>query len=49
MTILVASEETVIRRTGIIDHQPGRIGVADKIGDIDAAIAQQFVDQRENE
>ena len=45
----VAGEEPVIGAARILDHQPGRVGVAQQIFAIDLLAVQQFVDQRADE
>ena len=49
LAALVAGEKTVIGGAGVLDHQPGGVGVAAEIGQIDLVGAQQFVDQRQHE
>ena len=45
---LVAGKEPVISRARSLDHQPGGIGVAAEIIDIDPIGLEQFVDQRQH-
>ena len=45
----VAREQAVVGRARRLDDQPGRIGVAHEIVEIDLVGVQQFVDQREHE
>jgi hypothetical protein len=45
----VAGEQAVIGSTRIVDHQPGRVGVAGQISDVHFAGAQELVDQGEHE
>jgi len=47
-TGIVAREEPVIRRSWGLDHQPGGVGVAAEVIDIDVVGLEQFVDQRED-
>ena len=45
----VAREQPVVGRAGRVDHQPGGIGIADQIVDVDLARLEQFMDDREDQ
>ncbi len=46
---VLAREQAVVRATGICKHQPGRIGIAREIFDIDALRMQKLMHQCEDE
>ena len=46
---LVAGEQPVIGSARRLDHQPGGVGVAPEIGEIDLVGFQQLMDQRQHE
>ena len=46
--VAFASEQAVIGGAFVLDDEPGRIGVADKVFLVDLAGAQQLVDEGEN-
>ncbi len=46
---VVAREQAVVRGPRRIHHQPGRVGVAHQVVEVDAVGPQQLVDQRQHE
>ena len=49
LAVGVAREQPVVGGTGIVDHQPRRVGVAHEIVEVDLLRLQQLVDQRADE
>ncbi len=45
LALVVPRKQTVVCPAGIVDHQPGCIGVANQVVEVDLLCTQQFVDQ----
>ena len=48
IAVTIAREEAVIGRARVLDYQPGRVGVAYQVFQIDLARMEQFMDERKD-
>ena len=49
LAIFVAQEQTVVFLAGLVDHKPGRVGIAGEEFKIDFFSAQKFMKDRHHE